>query len=151
MSAGAKRGRVVTTRREGLSPNSSTAGELATGRRMTAPWPPHIAPSARATASPPPDTSWAEATSSRSMASRMNALQGGLAGQVEGRRIVLDGDAGQPGVGRAGQPRRRLADEQDRVERLGRMPARRAGATSSSRPTTPISAVGAMAPPGASL
>ena len=140
-----------TTRRDGLSPNSSTAGEIADRRARTpAPRPPHIAPSARATASPPPDTSWALATSPRAIASRMNAWSGRLAGEVERRRAVLDGDAGESGVGRPGQPGRGLADEQD-VSPSAANAGPTSAATSSSSPTTPISAVGAIAPPGDSL
>ena len=47
------------------------AGECETGKRSRTPRSPHIADSASATASPPPDTSWADATRPRAIASRM--------------------------------------------------------------------------------
>ncbi|GIW20325.1 MAG: hypothetical protein KatS3mg065_0621 [Chloroflexota bacterium] len=42
-------------------------------------------------------------------------LDGDLALEVDGRRSILRGDPGEGGVGRAGEPGRRLADEDDPV------------------------------------
>ena len=67
-------GRTSTTSRDGLSPNSATAGESPTPTAQSrAPTSPQIAISASATARPPPDTSWQLSTRPRAIASRMNA------------------------------------------------------------------------------
>ena len=91
----------------------------------------------------------AASTRPRAIASRMHAWTA-LAVEVERRRAVLGRRAREPLVLRAGEPGAGLAEEQDRVAA-----ARNAGptsvATSSSRPTMPISGVGAIAEPGASL
>ena len=71
-------------------------------------------------------------------------LERRLAREVERRRAVLHGGAGQRRVRRPGQARRRLADEQDRRRRRSRNAGPTSLPMSSSRPTTPISGVGAI-------
>ena len=104
---GANRGRAVTTRRDGLSPNSSTAGELPTGE-----------PDARAAARPtsrsrrgrPRDRRRTrpgrDATSPRAMASRMNAWSAASRARSRAGGPSSTADAGERGVGGAGQARR---------------------------------------------
>ena len=71
-----------------------------------------------------------------------------LAHQVEIRRRVVGRHAGELRVGGADEARRGVADQHDRVAVLVRTPGRPASTTSSSRPTTPISGVGAIRPDG---
>src|SRR4030042_1663040 len=56
MRAATRSAWVSTTARDGLSPKSATAGAPATATRKRPPLPPHVAISARATASPPRET-----------------------------------------------------------------------------------------------
>ena len=95
----------VTTSRDGLSPNSSTAGDIAVGTRTGRAEPtPHRRTRRVATARPPPDTSWALATRPRAIASPHERLQRRLAGEVERGQAVLGGGPGEGGVGRPDEP-----------------------------------------------
>ena len=135
-----RRGAAVPRRRArlGLSPNRSTAGELETGSRTCAPSPAphrrlgerHREPAAR------------DVLRGREQAARDGLdderLEPPLAVEVEGRRAVLGRDAGDARVlaARRGpgpaSPTRRIASP------AARNAGPIAGATSSSRPTTPI-------------
>ena len=148
-SAGANRGRqssrrsATGSRRTGPRPASSRprAG-------CSAPRPPHIAPSARATARPPPETSCAEATRPRAIASRMNAWS---AASRARSRAGGPSSAAAPASAGVGATRPARASPRRRGGSC-RAPRTNAGptsvATSSSSPTTPISGVGAIEPAG---
>ena len=150
MNAGTWRGATSHTSRDGLSPNSPTAGESPTVSRRFAPTPPQIAISATATARPPPETSWQLSTRPRSTASRMKAWSA---------RSRARSRAGGPSSGAA--PASRAYSLPPRpapgspTSSTALPSARNAGpvrlATSSSSPTTPISGVGAIADAGDSL
>ena len=117
-SASHEAGSTVTTTRPGLSPKRSTDGVDPMATCEPAPSPDQMAHSASATARPPPETSWAEASRSPRAATQEPLLERRLARQVEGRRPVVGRGAGQCRVGRARQPGRRLADEDDQVALL---------------------------------
>ena len=146
-------GRHVTTIRDGLSPNSSTAGRPADRQPERAPAavPRPDGASASATARPPPETSWAEATRPRADRLADERLERRLAGQVERRRAVLRGEPGEGRVRAAGEARRRSPDEDDRVAGgdEGRADPERRRRRGARRPRSPAS--GAIAPVGDSL
>ena len=106
--------------------------------------------SASATASPPPrHVLGGRRRGARATAARTKRLQGGLAGQVERRRLVVGRHAGKRArrPTRRGRARRRrpAPPGRRRRERRARPAARRRRAS----PTTPISGVGAIALPAA--
>ena len=140
------RGRQVTTSRDGLSPNRSTAGESATRE-----------PDARAEAAPhralgegDGEPAAGDVLGGGDEAARDRLADERLERPPRGRGRAPAGRprrrTGQRGVGGAGQarasPRRRAGSRRRRLTKAGPTSV----AMSSSRPTTPISGVGAIAP-----